>query len=139
MRNEGYEAIGIKPIGNQIMLELNNDDLIVLGSPYAKNVPESDIKKDTGRKGIIDKGGKPIFKGTEIEKQEKEEARKNRTFTIACLSDALCSRESELQVGNEVSLKDCRMAEIQIGDKVYAVVDKLYVLTVHKDKINPGV
>lgn len=139
MKNKGFEKYGFRPVGNQVALILNNDDLIVLNSPYAKKPEEASIVETKKPSIIMNAKGKPIFKGKTVEEEEKEESKKNRTFTIASLSNSVEANESsEVAVGDEISIKDCQIAEVEMDGLVFGIVDYHRILLVHKDKINPG-
>lgn len=141
MKNKGFEKYGIRPVGNQVALLLSADDLKMLGSPYAPKEEESDILQPKTKPSIISNSkGQPIFKGKTVEEEEKEEAKKDRTWTVASVSNIMESNNSnEIEVGDEVSLKDCQIVEVKVGENIFGIVPTHAIILVHKEKINPGV
>lgn len=142
MKDTGFEQLGFKPEGNQIVLVFNNNDLLALNSPYAERKPESKIVKEK-KKSIISVDGKPIqnkkpdlYLGKEHEEAEAERKKNNRTFTIAAISDIIATKEHGPSVGDEVSLKAGNLTEIVVNDVVYGVIDAHRVLCIHKEKID---
>lgn len=127
--NTGFKELGFRPVGQMIALLLDNEDLIALDSKKADKKKKSEIIKpaDTPK----------IFKGSVADAASKEEAKNNRTFTVAAISKSLVDKEDCPELGDEVSLMSGVMNEVVIGGQVYGCVPLHRILGVHKDKISP--
>jgi hypothetical protein len=140
MDKTGFDAVGFRPFGNQVAVILTDEDLEVLESKNSKTAERDEKLKNSGI--IQGASGKPkIIKGKKLESdqraEELERKRENRTFTVACVSEALVDKESVPQVGDEISLMAGTMVEVKIEDQYYGVVAVHRCLAVHKTAIKP--
>jgi hypothetical protein len=125
MDKTGYDKNGFRPVGNEILLELTNDDLLALESPHAE------------KSKVV--AGKELFLGDDLAAEKKKAEQENRTFTVAGLSESLADKSDCPVIGDEVSLKAGTMQELVVSGKVYGCVQLHRVLCIHKEKINPKV